>query len=155
MRPFRLRELAAASAGKRLLLCETLVALSVASLAIRILPFRTVMATARHIARGPARSGAERHATCARIRWSVTTCAGRLPWHPLCFPQGLAAQWMLRRRRVPSVLYYGAAPDAAKGIVAHVWVCDRDVPVVGGQAAEGLAVLARFPSAESGHAASS
>ncbi len=155
MRRFRLREFAAASAGKRLLLCETLVALSAATLAIRILPFRAVMSTAQRIAPGPARSGAERQAACARVRWSVTACAHRLPWHPLCFPQGLAAQWMLRRRRIPSVLYYGAAPDAVKGIVAHVWVCDRDVPVVGGLAAEGVAVLARFPAGDSDRTACS
>ncbi|MEI9989184.1 MAG: lasso peptide biosynthesis B2 protein [Rhizomicrobium sp.] len=150
---FRLREVAAASAGKRLLLCETLVALSAASLAIRLLPFRTVMSMAERAASGPAPASTPRQAACARVRWSVATCARHLPWRPLCFPQGLAAQWMLHRRRVPSVLFYGAAPDAAKGLAAHVWVCDRDVPVVGGRAAEGMAVLARFPAGRSGRAA--
>jgi hypothetical protein len=78
----------------------------------------------------------------------VIACARRLPWHPMCFPRGLAAQWMLRRRGIPSVLYYGAAPDAVKGVAAHVWVCDGEVPVIGGRAAEGMAVLARFPASE-------
>ncbi len=150
----RLGELAAASAGRRLLLCEALVALSAASIAIGVLPFRTVTATAQRIAPGPAPSRAKRQAACARVRWSVSVWARCLPWRPLCFPQGLAAQWMLRRRRIPSVLYYGAAPHAVKAIAAHVWVCDGDVAVVGGEAARGLAVLARFPAGEPARPAS-
>jgi hypothetical protein len=52
---------------------------------------------------------------------------------------------MLRRRGVPSVLYYGAAQGERTGLSAHVWVRDGDVDVVGGEIADRFAVLATFP----------
>jgi hypothetical protein len=63
----------------------------------------------------------------------------------MCFEQGLAAQFMLRRRSVPSVLYYGAAAADQSGLSAHVWVRDGCVDVIGGDIATRYAQLARFP----------
>ena len=80
-----------------------------------------------------------------RIRWAIITTAARVPWRALCFQQGLAAQLMLRRRGIPSVLYYGAAQDDGNGLYAHVWVRDGDVDVIGGEIAHRFAILATFP----------
>jgi hypothetical protein len=63
----------------------------------------------------------------------------------MCFQQGLAAQFMLRRRGVPSVLYYGAATDDRSGLSAHVWVRASGVDVIGGEIASRFAVLMTFP----------
>jgi len=63
----------------------------------------------------------------------------------MCFEQGLAAQLMLRRRGIASVLYFGVAPNDQNGLAAHVWVRDGDVDVVGGESASEFAVLATFP----------
>ena len=52
---------------------------------------------------------------------------------------------MLRRRGVPSFLYFGAAPDDKRGLIAHVWVRDGDVDIVGGEETSRFAVLATFP----------
>jgi hypothetical protein len=52
---------------------------------------------------------------------------------------------MLRRRGIPSVLYYGVAPDQGKGLAAHVWVRNGDFCVVGGEGSSHFAVLATFP----------
>jgi len=52
---------------------------------------------------------------------------------------------MLRRRGVPSFLYFGAAPDDERGLIAHVWVRDGEVNIVGGKEAPRFAVLATFP----------
>jgi hypothetical protein len=81
-----------------------------------------------------------------RIRWALTSAAARVPWRALCFQQGLAAQFMLRRRGIPSVLYYGAAQHERSGLCAHVWVRDDGVDVVGGETADRFAILAAFPS---------
>jgi hypothetical protein len=64
----------------------------------------------------------------------------------MCFEQGLASQLMLRRRGVPSVLYFGAAPDSRDGLAAHVWVRDGEIDVIGGETAASFRVLATFPS---------
>jgi hypothetical protein len=63
----------------------------------------------------------------------------------MCFQQGLATQFMLRRRGIPSVLFYGAAPDDRGGLSAHVWVRDGSVDVIGGETASRFALLATFP----------
>jgi hypothetical protein len=52
---------------------------------------------------------------------------------------------MLRRRGIPSVLYYGAAQDDQTGLSAHVWVRDGDVDVIGCEIAYRFAILAAFP----------
>jgi hypothetical protein len=68
-----------------------------------------------------------------------------VPWRALCFEQGLAAQFMLRRQGIPSVLYYGAAQGDRGELLTHVWVCDGDLDVVGGEIAHRFAILATFP----------
>jgi len=80
-----------------------------------------------------------------RIGWAIRACARRAPWRALCFEQGLAAHFMLRKRGIASVLYYGAKPDEDKGLVTHVWVRHGDLDVVGGEDASTFAVLTRFP----------
>jgi Transglutaminase-like superfamily len=51
---------------------------------------------------------------------------------------------MLRRRGIPSVLYYGAAQDRS-GLISHVWLRHGDVDVIGGATAHRFAILATFP----------
>jgi hypothetical protein len=63
----------------------------------------------------------------------------------MCFEQGLAAKFMLRRRNVPSILYYGAAPDDRSGLTAHVWLKVDEIDVIGGEIASRYAQLTTFP----------
>lgn len=82
-----------------------------------------------------------------RVRWAVQAAARRAPFRAVCLQQGLAAQAMLRRRGVPAVLHYGAAPHPEKGLQAHVWVTAGGLPVIGVEEAAGFAEVARFPAA--------
>jgi len=131
----------------RMLMLEAALWLAAASIAIATLPFRHVQRMAELPVRRIALSPASHAATVRRVRWSIIACARRAPWRARCFQQGLAAHWMLRRSAVASVLYYGAAPDAKRGLVAHVWVRAGDTDVIGGEAAARFAVLATFPRA--------
>ena len=130
----------------RVILCEGMVFLSLSSLAITAIPSRIVQRTATWNSRRAIPSPQERLAILARTRWAVLACARRVPWRAVCYQQGLAAQWMLRRRGIPSVLYYGAAPDEEKGLLVHVWVRDGEIDVIGGEGASRFAVLATFPA---------
>ena len=130
----------------RLLLLEATLLLAIAALAIAVLPFRYLGFVAARRTRRPKRPRYTRSMEVRRVRWAIVTTARWVPWRALCFQQGLAAQSMLRRRGVPSVLYYGAAQDDRSGLVAHVWVRDGDVEVVGGEIADRFAILATFPS---------
>ena len=129
----------------RLLLLEAIFWLALASLAIAVLPFTHLGRLALFPVCGQAPPQQRRLAETLRVRWAVVACARRVPWRAMCFQQGLAAQFMLRRRGIPSVLSYGVAPDNERGLSAHVWVRDRDVDVIGGEIASRYAVLATFP----------
>ena len=129
----------------RLLLLEATLWLAVAGFAIAVLPFRHVGHLAARPIRRPEPPEHTRHREVRRIRWAIVVTAPRVPWRAMCFQQGLAAQFMLRRRGVPSILYYGAVPDDIRGLSAHVWVCDGSVNVIGGEIASRFALLATFP----------
>jgi type II protein arginine methyltransferase len=130
----------------RLLLLKAILWLAVARLVIVVLPFRYVGRLAALRARRPEPVQELRMIEAQRVRWALISCARRVPWRAMCFEQGLAAQFMLRRRGAPSVLYYGAALDDHEGLAAHVWVRDGDIDVIGCEIASRFAVLAAFPS---------
>ena len=129
----------------RLLLLEAALWLAVAGFAIAVLPFRHVGHLAARPIRRPEPPEHTRHREVRRIRWAIVVTAPRVPWRAICFQQGLAAQFMLRRRGVPSVLYYGAAQDTQNGLFAHVWVRDGNIDVLGGEISSRFAVLTTFP----------
>jgi hypothetical protein len=76
----------------------------------------------------------------------VTACARRVPWRAKCFEQGLAAQWMLGRRRIFSTLHYGVAQGEDRGLIAHVWLSSGSLDVVGCENKDDFSELARFPA---------
>jgi hypothetical protein len=128
-----------------LLLLEATLVMTVAGIAVAVLPFRHLGLIASCPVRGPEPTDQARVIIVRRIRWAIVTATRRVPWRAWCFQQGLAAQLMLRRRGIPSVLFYGAGPNDQSGLSAHVWVCDGDVDVIGADIAYRFAVLATFP----------
>jgi len=132
---------------ERRLFAEALVLLALATAAIRLLPFRVVGRLASRPIREPAADPASEAELIRAVRHAVLGCARRVPWPAVCFPQGLAAQWMLRRRGIPATLYFGAVNHRTMGLNAHVWVRVGALGVVGTENASGFAPLAEFPPA--------
>lgn len=129
----------------RSLLGEALLLLAIASLAIAALPFRQVASiAARPLQRAPAPRAAP-SAIVSRVRWAIVAASPRAPWRTVCFQQGLAAHLMLRRRGIPTVIFYGAAQAPDTGLMAHVWVRAGNLDVVGCETASRYAILATFP----------
>ena len=140
-----LRRLRTLSPAKRQLVAEAILALGVAALAIALFPFRRIAASAaRRVADGAA-GEEERRRRVAEVRWAVAACARRVPWRAKCFEQGLAAQWMLGRRRIPSILHYGVAKGADRALIAHVWLRSGAWDVIGCENEGDFTELARFP----------
>lgn len=130
----------------RALLMEAMLLLAIGSLFIAVLPFRMVAALTAWGGR-TADPSHDRIRLRRRVGWAVQACASRVPWHAMCLQQSVAAQWMLRRRGVPATLVLGAAIDSKDGLIAHAWVRDGEVTVVGGDNLVKYAELAAFPSA--------
>ena len=123
---------------------EAACALTVAWLAIRILPFRRLMQTTQ-IGRAPVeRSLAERNDVAVAVRRAVKRAARRLPWPIVCFPEAMAAHWMLRRRGADSRLHYGLRSSDEK-LSAHVWVTLGGEIVIGEERDNAHRCVAVFP----------
>jgi hypothetical protein len=146
-----LRRLVRLDGASKRALAEALLLLTAASVAIRLLPFRRTAALMggkeRDVRRG---DSAELARTVNRCAWALHFWADRVPWRAVCFQRGLALHWMLRRRRLPSLLHYGVAQSAAEGLRAHVWVSSGGRIAMGGEQAAEFTCLASFPAATEG-----
>jgi hypothetical protein len=139
------RKLMRKSSAERWLLLEATGCLVAARLALALLPFRRLVRIFDWPVSGPELSGSERERLTRQVRWAVTAAARHLPVEMVCFPRGIAAQVMLRRRRVGTTLYYGVAKLQGEGLKTHVWVQDGATGVVGHGAAEQYTVMMRYP----------
>ena len=130
---------------RSVLLTAAILWLGLARFSIVFFSFRRVGQMATRPVKAVGRSKYNHSVTVKRIRWAIAAASRRVPWRTMCFEQGLAAHLMLRRRGLPSVLYYGVAPNEEKGLVAHVWVRVGLTDIVGCEIAAQFAVLAIFP----------
>lgn len=89
-------------------------------------------------------AGNRQSRTLRRVEWSIGAVTRHAPLTFVCFPQSLAAYFMLRRRHIASTLFYGVTreDDCLK---AHTWVKVGDRTVVGGEEAAAFTVLNTFP----------
>ncbi len=124
------------------LLAEAGAIILAASLAVRLVPFRTL---AEWLGRGASAATPADAETIYWLRRAVLAWARRLPWRALCFEQGLAAFALLRRRRLAATLHYGAATSDGE-LTAHVWVTSGAAEVVGCENKDNYGLLARFGS---------
>jgi hypothetical protein len=78
------------------------------------------------------------------VSWAVTRAAHYVPFRAVCLPQAMAAQSMLKRRGVASVMHFGAAIGQTAGVDAHAWLHAAGVEVTGYPVENGLAEIACF-----------
>jgi Transglutaminase-like superfamily len=78
------------------------------------------------------------------IGWAVRRSAHWVPFRAVCLPQAMAAQAMLRRRGVSSVMRFGAGKGVDKPLDAHAWLDAAGVEVTGYPVAPHMAEIACF-----------
>lgn len=106
-------------------LAEAVLLLAGASLAIRLLPFHLLV---RLMGTRPRTQ--HRTADLGAVGRAVRRASRRVPWRTVCFQEGLATHWMLRRRGADARLHYGIR-QAGDRLSAHVWVDVGGVVVIG------------------------
>ena len=131
--------------ARRLLVGEALLFLLLARLALHVVPYRWLTWYLSRPVREPQVTGERRAYIRQGIVWSLLRAARYLPGETVCFPRGIAAQAMLRRRRVGTTLYYGVTSQPDRRWRSHVWVMDGAEGVVGAYGADQYHVLARYP----------
>lgn len=115
-----------------------------AKLALRVMPFARLAPLFEKPTRGPECAGTARTQTIIAVRRAIFRSARHLPGCYVCFPRGIAAQAMLRRRGISTTLIYGAATLPDQGLTGHVWVMDGDDGVIGHMKADEYRVLVRY-----------
>ena len=140
-----LRKLCAKPASRRILLVEALMYLLLARCVLVFLSFRQLSWLLNLKVRKHEVREAVRQLLRKEVSWAVNTVAECLPVKMVCFPRGIAAQAMLRRRGIKSTLYYGVSKLPDRGLVAHVWVKDGSDGVVGHANAKLYTVIMSYP----------
>jgi hypothetical protein len=147
-----LRRFAQVDGRRRMLVVEAVACLLAARLALIFIPFPRlaghlgtfVPPTDPRTSRSNA-AGTPQHVKLAReIGWAVTRSARYVPFRAVCLPQAMAAQFMLRRRGVASVMRFGAGKGKDKPLDAHAWLDAAGVEVTGYPVAPNLAEIACF-----------
>ena len=126
---------------RKALLVEAVLALAAASAAIRFRSFKRAIKMGSR----PLTGQQALDDITGDVRWAVETAARNVPWRAMCIQQGLALQWMLRRRGIDARLHYGIAKDEAGELQAHVWVAAGGSVVIGGAEAPRFNCVATFP----------
>lgn len=133
------------SSVSRRLKLEAGVMLVFARLAVWSVPFPWLI---RWMERPPRRQelrGPRRRRARREVRVAVGSVSRYLPGRTACGPKAIAAQTMLRRRGVSTVLYLGIGPQGS-GIRGHTWLKDGDAPVVGVRRHSLYLPVATYPS---------
>lgn len=117
----------------RWLLVHVYVLLGLARLAVKIIPFPVL---AKHLGtqaiESPTQVPKPHLLEAQRVAWAVSAASRRTPWQSNCFPQAIAAKYLLRRRGISSTLYLGAAFKTRTELEAHAWVRCGQFYVTGG-----------------------
>lgn len=135
------------SEAERRLFLEALRCLVWAKILVQTLSFprlarrlgRTQIETSREIS-------ATDRALAVDVSWAVQAVARHVPLGFVCLPQAIAAQSMLRRRGLPTTLYFGVALQREKSISigSHAWLRTGDKIVTGEEQIRGRPAVAWF-----------
>ena len=135
------------SRAERLLLMEVFVLLSIARPAILVLPFkRLAVSLVRHRNETDMQISASDLNIARKVGQAVCSAANYTPWESACLFQAVAAQWMLKRRRIADTLYLGMAKDETKPekLAAHAWLRCGSIILTGAEGHQQFTVVTTF-----------
>jgi len=130
---------------QRLLLCEALLFLVLAKIAINVLPFNQLLKLLGRTHVKAQRQGIEREIQCKNVVWAVNCITNNMPLKFVCFPRGISVKTMLALRNIETTLYYGVSRIQTEKLSAHVWVMDGVKGVIGFDIAQDYVILFLVP----------
>jgi len=137
----RLQRVFQLSRGERFLLGQAWVLFLLADLALRILPFKTLLALLQQLRKseGPAVVGPP---SVARLVWLVDVAGRFTPVNVTCLKQALVLSWILGRRGIATTLRIGVCRQD-RGIEAHAWLEREGEVILGVPEPASYALLSR------------
>lgn len=127
------------------LFIEAAIYLSLASILIKLLPFRYLSKLlGAHMAMRIKPLDQIDIEMIQIIGLSVQKAAKSMPWRPLCLPQAIAAKLMLKNRVIASTLFMGVSKKNGGQLHAHAWLNVDKVTVTGECNKNNYKILASF-----------
>ncbi|MES2056360.1 MAG: lasso peptide biosynthesis B2 protein [Pseudomonadota bacterium] len=148
----KVRTLGGVGHHRRALVIEAAISMFIARISLLLFPFARIARrlgafvppTDPRVA-AHAEGATDRQIRLARdIGWAVRASAPFMPFRSVCLQQAMAAQMMLRRRGIPTVMHFGAGRGDEKPIDAHAWLDAAGVKVTGYPVAPNLAEIGCF-----------
>ena len=148
----KIRTFAATGWPRQTLVAEACAAMLTARVRLAVRPFRYVAPSLGEFTRPDDPRAAERAAyageaaaaAARRVRWAIGAAAPFMPFRAVCLQRAMAAQVMLRRRGIASVMHFGAPPEGERPIDAHAWLDAAGVKVTGYPLPPGMQEIACF-----------
>jgi Transglutaminase-like superfamily len=128
----RLHKLWSLSRREKGLLCEAGILFLAAKVSVHTMPFRKIERYLRAHWGGHVADICDRHEDIRLIRLSLSRAGSLFRWKAPCLSRSIAEFIMLRRRRIPAVMYMGVKVIENSALSAHAWVeasaagADRD-----------------------------
>ena len=121
------------------MLAEAAVQLAIARVQLKLVPFpRLTKPWGAFVSPTDARASAgllpasdDQMLTARMVSDAVARAARNVPFGAVCLPQAMAARQMLKRRRIGSVMHFGAAKGVDKPMETHAWLDAAGVRVTG------------------------
>lgn len=135
---------------RQAVLLEATIQLLLAQIIIFAVPFRRLIGGLGDVqGESPVELPTDDRPRVYLVAWAIRAIVRRLPRPPKCLVQGVAAQWMLRRRLLASTLYLGVACEPSAGsqadsLQAHAWVRCGEIYVTGGAERHSFTIIAHF-----------
>jgi hypothetical protein len=134
-----LRTAALMGPRRQLLVVEACASMFVARVSLAIFPFRRIARglgafvppTDPRVLAQAEDAPVEQVRVARAVGWAVRSSAPYMPFRAVCLQQAIAAQAMLRRRGIASVMHFGAGKSDDKPIDAHAWLDAAGVKVTG------------------------
>jgi len=127
------------------ILAEACACLVAARVAVWFVPFRRLASgLGDKMSVSPSEDIETHRATSDSIGWAVRALGRRLPGMRQCLVQAIAVTWMLKRRQIPSTLYFGLAKDEGGELEAHAWVRSGTRVLTGAKGRHKFKVVATF-----------
>jgi len=108
---------------------SALVALIVADVAVRFVPFNAIVKRVRSELRTTHTDDAS--IAIKQVKWAIGAAQRRIPWTIPCLATAIAANRLLARRGIPSEIRLGVRTSATANIDAHAWLVADGVFVTG------------------------
>ncbi len=147
----KIRAFLAADPRRQWLVIEAAASLLVARIALSVMSFRRMsrefgefVAPAGSRAAPPATPDVVSMRVIEDVRWSVRATAPFMPFRALCLQQAMAAQSMLRRRKIASTMHFGAGRDESGSMIAHAWLETAGVEITGLPVPTNIVEIGRF-----------